>query len=92
MGRPCGVTGYQACRASQNSIALLTDRLGPAVNLAPELAVTSPVDGATVAPGFAVLVDATDDGTVAKVELSDHVLDVVFVLFDENGDGKLSNK
>lgn len=30
--------------------------------------------------------------TVAAVDLSDHVIDVVFVLFDENGDGKLSNK
>lgn len=30
--------------------------------------------------------------TVAGVDLSDHVVDVVFVLFDENGDGKLSNK
>lgn len=30
--------------------------------------------------------------TVANVELSDHLINVVFVLFDENGDGKLSNK
>ena len=30
--------------------------------------------------------------TVANVELSDHVIDVVFVLFDEDGDGRLSNK
>lgn len=30
--------------------------------------------------------------TVANVQLSDHVVDVVFVLFDENGDGKLSNR
>ena len=30
--------------------------------------------------------------TVAGVDLSEHVVDVVFVLFDENGDGKLSNK
>jgi len=30
--------------------------------------------------------------TVAGVDLSDHVVDVVFVLFDENGDGKLSNR
>jgi hypothetical protein len=30
--------------------------------------------------------------TVAGVNLSEHVLSVVFVLFDENGDGKLSNK
>ena len=30
--------------------------------------------------------------SVANVRLSDHVVDVVFVLFDENGDGKLSNR
>lgn len=30
--------------------------------------------------------------TVAKVTLSDHLVDVVFVLFDENDDGVLSNK
>lgn len=30
--------------------------------------------------------------TVAGVELSDHIINLVFVLFDENGDGKLSNK
>ena len=30
--------------------------------------------------------------TVAGVDLSDHIVGVVFVLFDENGDGKLSNK
>merc|ERR1712083_1286438 len=30
--------------------------------------------------------------TVAHVELSDHLVDVVFTLFDDNGDGMLSNK
>lgn len=30
--------------------------------------------------------------TVAKVQLSDHVIDVVFTLFDDNNDGQLSNK
>lgn len=30
--------------------------------------------------------------TVANVDLSAHLINVVFVLFDENGDGKLSNK
>ena len=30
--------------------------------------------------------------TVAGVDLSDHIIDVVFVLFDNDGDGKLSNK
>ncbi|KAK0047978.1 calcium uptake protein 1 mitochondrial-like isoform X1 [Biomphalaria pfeifferi] len=30
--------------------------------------------------------------TVAMVELSDHVIDVVFTLFDENNDGELSNR
>lgn len=30
--------------------------------------------------------------TVAKVTLSDHLIDVVFTIFDENGDNELSNK
>ncbi|XP_071528725.1 calcium uptake protein 1 homolog, mitochondrial-like isoform X4 [Panulirus ornatus] len=30
--------------------------------------------------------------TVAHVELSDHVVDVVFTLFDDNNDGQLSNR
>jgi hypothetical protein len=30
--------------------------------------------------------------TVAHVELSEHLVDVVFTLFDDNGDGMLSNK
>ena len=30
--------------------------------------------------------------TVANVNLSDHLVEVVFNLFDENGDGKLSHK
>lgn len=30
--------------------------------------------------------------TVANVDLGDHVVDVVFCLFDENGDGKLSHQ
>lgn len=30
--------------------------------------------------------------TVAKADLSEHIIDVVFTLFDENNDGELSNK
>lgn len=30
--------------------------------------------------------------TVANVNLSDHLVQVVFTLFDENNDGELSNK
>jgi len=30
--------------------------------------------------------------TVAHVDLTEHLVDVVFTLFDDNGDGKLSNK
>jgi len=30
--------------------------------------------------------------TVAKVDLTDHIVDVVFTLFDENDDGELSNR
>ena len=28
----------------------------------------------------------------ASVDLSDHVVDVIFIIFDEDGDGALSNK
>jgi MYXO-CTERM domain-containing protein len=38
-------------------------------NQAPTVTITAPGDGATVAPGFAVSVDASDDQAVAKVEL-----------------------
>ena len=30
--------------------------------------------------------------TVAEVDLSDHIVEVIFTLFDENGDGKLSQR
>ena len=42
-------------------------------------------------PAFLIL-DLLFYRTVAHVELSDHLTDVVFTLFDNDGDGKLSNK
>lgn len=57
------------CSATQNSFALLTTRLGPADANAPTVAIDSPADGAVVAPGFAVEVEASDDVGITHVEL-----------------------
>lgn len=68
--RACGLQGE--CGASQNSYQMLMQRVGPAGGgggAIPEIAITSPANGATVRPGFSVTADATDDGTIARVEL-----------------------
>ncbi|MCE9574953.1 MAG: hypothetical protein K8W52_17520 [Deltaproteobacteria bacterium] len=72
--RLCGLVdqGYASCRANQNSVALLTERIGaagPADAVAPQVAISSPSNGATVHSGFAVAVSASDNVAVTKVEL-----------------------
>jgi hypothetical protein len=61
--RPCGIDG-STCRATQNSVALLTERVGrrgaPGDVTAPNLRITSPGDRAVVPPGFAVTFNASD--------------------------------
>ncbi len=42
----------------------------PADTMPPTVHITAPADGAMVAPGFDVTVDATDDQAVAKVEIA----------------------
>jgi MYXO-CTERM domain-containing protein len=78
--RACGING-STCRANQNSVQLLLARVGTAGDLvAPTLSWTSPSDGETVMPGFAVDATGTDnvavtgatltiDGTVAGSEM-----------------------
>lgn len=61
--RACGIGG-SVCRNNQNSVQLLTERLGKADLVAPTLSITSPADGETVAPGFAVAATAMDDVAV----------------------------
>jgi len=61
--RACGIGG-STCRANQNSVQLLTTRLGKADLIAPTLAITSPADGDTVEPGFQVSATAMDDVAV----------------------------
>ncbi|MCA9673882.1 MAG: hypothetical protein KC464_02485 [Myxococcales bacterium] len=66
--RQCGLQGE--CGTNQNSYQFLMQRIGPAgTDTIPTVAITSPADGATVAPGFAVSASASDDGAVARVEL-----------------------
>jgi hypothetical protein len=71
----CGeyVSSPGACSCSQgttqNSAAKLMDLVGPHDEIAPELTITAPQDGASVPPGFKVSADATDDKSVETVEL-----------------------
>lgn len=63
--RPCGING-SVCRNNQNSVTLLTERLGantgtgPGGNNDPTLGITSPSNGAIVPPGFQIQFDATN--------------------------------
>ncbi|MGE5181309.1 MAG: Ig-like domain-containing protein [Acidobacteriota bacterium] len=70
--RPCGVQGYPSCGAQQNSYAVLLARLGVAGTgdiEPPQVAITAPADGATVAPSFVVTAAASDDQLVRRVAL-----------------------
>ncbi len=69
--RPCGV-GATSCRATQNSFALLTERLGAAGAAdrePPVVAITVPYDGARVAAGFEVSATADDDVGITLAQL-----------------------
>jgi hypothetical protein len=66
--RACGIGG-SVCRPNQNSVQLLTQRLGLADVIAPMLAITSPQDGAQVAPGFSVEATASDNVAVTQASL-----------------------
>jgi len=61
--RPCGING-SVCRNNQNSVQLLTERLGAATGGGgggdPTLGITSPSNGETVPPGFQIEFDATN--------------------------------
>jgi MYXO-CTERM domain-containing protein len=61
--RACGIGG-STCRDSQNSYALLMERIGAAGTGdidAPIVVINSPADGATVDAGFAIQATVTDD-------------------------------
>jgi len=66
--RPCGISGT-SCRARQNSAALLRERLGAADrdDEAPNVAITSPSNAATVAAGFAITATVSDNVAIASV-------------------------
>jgi hypothetical protein len=66
----CAIAGKYDCgRDTQNSVELLTQRLGLRPGTPPMVSITAPADGAVVPPGFTVSVDATDDVGVTAVEL-----------------------
>ncbi len=73
MDVPCGEYSARTCacgQSTQNSVAMLSARIGVGGDTTPPtVTIQSPADGATVAPGFTVSVDATDDNAVSRVEL-----------------------
>jgi uncharacterized protein (TIGR03382 family) len=71
---PCGESGPRACLCggqTQSSVGILDARLGLAGvgNPAPTVAITAPVDGDKVQPGFSVTASATDNAAVDEVQL-----------------------
>jgi hypothetical protein len=67
--RACGIAG-SVCRQNQNSVQLLTQRLGLADLVAPTLGITFPADGSTVEPGFEVQAMAMDNVAVTQATLT----------------------
>jgi len=73
--RACGLVnqGYPSCRADQDSVGLLTERIGtggtPGDTIAPTLSITAPSNQALVPPGFSVYASATDNVAVSSVDL-----------------------
>lgn len=69
----CGEYSARSCQcggSTQNSVQMMYSVIGAAdEQLAPEVNITQPSNGATVAPGFAVQATATDDDSIDRVEL-----------------------
>ncbi len=70
--RACGLNG-SVCRQTQNSVAMLVERVGlkgqTGDTVAPTVEITSPSDGAMVPPTFDVSFTATDNTRVTMVSL-----------------------
>jgi uncharacterized protein (TIGR03382 family) len=73
--RQCGLVdqGFPACRPNQDSVALLTQRIGtgggPGDINPPTLSITAPQNAALVPRDVTVYVNATDDNIVTAVDL-----------------------
>jgi uncharacterized protein (TIGR03382 family) len=73
--RQCGLVlqGFPACRPNQDSVALLTERLGPGGlptdTTPPTVSINAPRDNDIVPPGFDVYAAANDNIAVTSVEL-----------------------
>jgi MYXO-CTERM domain-containing protein len=70
VARPCGIGGSQ-CRPNQNSVTLLTERLGAKTGdiVPPTGSITSPAANALVPPGFNVYAAASDNLMVRSAKL-----------------------
>ena len=70
VARPCGIGGSQ-CRANQNSVTLLTERIGAKIGdtVPPTGNITSPSANSLVPPGFNVYAAAADNLMVRSGKL-----------------------
>lgn len=66
--RQCGING-NVCRSSQNSVALLRERLGVADAIQPTISTLSPANNSTVPPGFQVKLSGNDNNAVTGAVL-----------------------
>ncbi len=66
--RQCGING-NVCRATQNSVQLLTERVGLADAILPVIDAMTPAANATVPPGFQVRVAGSDNNNVTGATL-----------------------
>jgi uncharacterized protein (TIGR03382 family) len=67
--RKCGLPNGPVCWDRQNSVELLTERIGPAQDPVGPRLIATPSGGAVVAPGFAVEADPDVMGSATRVEL-----------------------
>jgi len=68
----CGENGPRTCAcggSTQNSVQMLTNRVGPAQPVNPDVLITRPSEGQTVAPGFVVEASVDAALNIDKVEM-----------------------
>ncbi len=68
----CGEDAPRQCAcgtATQNSVQMLLQRIGPADEIAPTVTISRPLSGQTVNPGFVVQADVSGNVSIDRVEL-----------------------
>jgi len=80
---PCGEGNARVCAcggATQNSVGMLLSRIGPAQEITPDVNITRPSNGQSVAPGFIVEIAVDASLTIDHVEMfiDDTLIDTLY--------------